>query len=224
MGGITMIKVVLVDELNVISEGLQLIIDNEVDMQMVGIVNNQNNNLFELKDLSPNIILFQVKYFHTEIGNQIHAYKRKYPETKLVYISPQFDHFLFYDLVKNKPNGFLNNDFPPERFINIIRDVYHEQYVLSGKIAQELINGIQYIDELKKIILKKKLEERNIAITIRDLDILYLIYLEKNNKEITKELKLPEKSVRYYVSKAYKKLERKKRTEVIELLEELIEG
>ncbi|WP_405103892.1 helix-turn-helix transcriptional regulator [Oceanobacillus sp. FSL H7-0719] len=56
-----------------------------------------------------------------------------------------------------------------------------------------------------------------------DLDILYLIYLRKNNKEITEDLRLPEKSVRYYVSKAYKKLDSSNRKETIKLLEELIE-
>lgn len=218
-----MIKVVIVDELNVYSEGLQLIINSEEDMEVIGIVSEQQNNFSVMEELQPDIILFHVKLIHSQISDLVRNYKKHHPHVKMIYIAASFNKFLFYEAVQNKPDGFLLNDFPPEKFVAIIREVYQEHYILSGKIAQEMINGIQHLDELKKLVLKKKLQERNIEATMRDLDVLYLIYLRKNNKEITKDLKLPEKSVRYYVSKVYKKIERNNRTEAIELLEELIE-
>lgn len=218
-----MIKVVIVDELNVYSEGLKLIINSEEDMEVVGIVNDEHGDFSLIQKAYPDIILFHVELLDTKIGEMIHKYKSDRPQVKMIYVAAKFNKFLLYEAVKNKPDGFVLNDFPPVKFVNIIREAYYDNYILSGKIAQELINGMEYLDELKKLVLKKKLQEQNIEVTLRDLDILYLIYLRKNNKEITKQLRLPEKSVRYYVSKAYKKIAHHNRTDAIEFLEELID-
>jgi len=218
-----MIKVVLVSQLNVVSEGLALIINSQEDMRVLGIMNDQNSSKMELNKQHPDVILLHTTLINTKTGATIHAYKKQYPEVKLIYISPGFTKHLFFDTAMNKPDGFLTDDFPPEKFVEMIREVHKNEYILSGEIAKELINAIQHIDELKKLVLRKQLEERNIGATLRDLDVLYLIYLEKDNKEITKLLRLPDKSVRYYVSKAYKKLERKNRSEAIEFLQELID-
>lgn len=218
-----MIKVVIVEELNVYSEGLKLIINSEEDMETAGIIDNEHGDYTLLKKLQPDLILFHVELLHTKVGDFIHKFKDENPQIKIIYIAAAFNKFLLYDAVKRKPDGIILNDFPPEKFVSIIREVYSDDYIISGKIAQEMMNSIQHLDELKKIVLKKKLQERNVEATMRDLDILYLIYLRKNNKEITEDLRLPEKSVRYYVSKAYKKLDSSNRKETIKLLEELIE-
>lgn len=223
VGGKVLIKVVIADEFNVYSEGLKLIINDEGDMKVVGIVNNEQNDFSRIAEAYPDVILFHVKLFDLEIEEIIHKYKRDNPQVKIIYIAKKFDKSLFYETVKNKPNGIILNDFPPEKFVNIIRDVYDENYILSGEIARELINGMEHLDELKKLVLKKKLQEKNIEATMRDLDILYFIYLGKSNKEITKQLRLPDKSVRYYVSKAYKKIARHNRTDAIAFLKGLIE-
>ncbi|MCF3945012.1 LuxR C-terminal-related transcriptional regulator [Oceanobacillus alkalisoli] len=215
-------RVVIGDDLNVYSEGLQFIINAEADMEVVGVLHEQNNYLEQLERLQPSIILFNMKKLQTGMENAVYQYWKGHSKVKLVYLSPKVDSVLFYEWVKNKPDGILLQDLSPEKFISSVRDVHNDQYILSGKIAHELIKGFHQIDLLKKMILKESLRKQKIDVSLRELDILYLMFLKKKNQEIAKELDLPDQSVRYYVSKVYKTLKLKNRAETIRYLSKLI--
>lgn len=218
-----MINVLLVDDKNVGSEGLQLIINRETDMKVVGLVNNEEELMAALERFNPAVILFKSNFKPSKLTKHIFQYRKGHPKTKLIYTFNGFSNRVFYDAIKMRADGFLNESFPPNRFIAIIREVYDGEYVISGEIAHELFRGLHYIEDLKKIVLRKALAKRDIEVTMRDLDILYLLYLDKTNKEISEDLKIEGKSVRYYVSKSYKKLGCKNRTEVIAFLKEIID-
>ena len=76
----------------------------------------------------------------------------------------------------------LLQDLSPEKFLSSVRDIH--QYILSGEIAHELIKSLHRVDLLRKLILKEGLSKRKIEVSISELDILYLIFLKKNNQEI----------------------------------------
>src|SRR5699024_10146468 len=99
-----MIKVVIVNELNVISEGLELIINSQEDMRVLGIIHDQMDPKNVLKD-HPDVILFHSKLMNTTSSEEVHTYKKQYPEVKLVYISPRFNKHLFFEAIQNKPDG-----------------------------------------------------------------------------------------------------------------------
>lgn len=217
-------KVVIIDDLGVYSEGLQLIINAEPDMEVIGILDEENENdyLNQLKKLQPSIILSNMKMLQCGAEHAINQYRKAYPTVKLIYLSPTADSILFYEWIKNNPDGILLQDLSPEKFLSSVRDIHNNQYILSGEIAHELIKSFHRVDLLRKLILKKGLSKRKIEVSICELDILYLIFLKKNNQEIAEELELPAESVRYNVSKIYKTLKLKNRIETIRYLNKLI--
>nr|WP_286168728.1 LuxR C-terminal-related transcriptional regulator [Roseburia sp. 1XD42-34] len=91
---------------------------------------------------------------------------------------------------------------------------------MPKEIATAIAHQLQKGDEKQR--LHSKLLEKDIDLTWRELDIVYLLYQRKKNQEIAKILHLKEKTVRDYVSITYKKLGVNKRLLVINLLENLM--
>ena len=215
-------RIVIADDLNVYSEGLQLIINAEADMEVVGMLHEADNHLGKLEKFQPSIILFNMKKLQTGMEKALYQYRKNHPDVKLVYLSPKVDSVLFYEWIKNKPDGIILQDLSPGKFICSVRDIHNDQYILSGEIAHELIKGFHQVDLLKKMILRESLSKQKIDVSMRELDVLYLMFRKKNNQEIAQELDLPDRSVRYYVSNVYKTLKLKNRAETIRYLSKLI--
>ncbi|PAV27845.1 hypothetical protein CIL05_20060 [Virgibacillus profundi] len=217
------INIIIVDQLNVHSEGLQLIINSEQDMKVIDIVNNQNDLFNKLVKSNPNVILFHTQLMNSKIGDRIHDFKKENPDVKLLYLTFNYDKYVIYGGIENRVDGFLLYSLPPKKFISVIRDVYNGQYVLSGEIAKVIVKEIKNTRFSVKEVLKERLNEHNISVSQRELDILYLLYLNKKNKEIADTIQVSEKSVRGYVSRVYKKIKINNRKLAIEFLKEIVE-
>lgn len=128
---------------------------------------------------------------------------------------------VYYGLEHNV-DGFLLYNLTSEKFISVIRDAYQDQYVLSGEIAEKMLNDIKYNRYFGEELMRERLHDYNIPISNRESQILYLMYLNKKNSEIADTLQLTEKSVRDYVSRCYRKLNIHNRKMVIEFLKDVM--
>src|SRR5699024_4733476 len=137
-------------------------------------------------------------------------------------ILPFCDTYTIIQGIQRGVEGFVLNQVSSERFLQLIREVYNNQYVISGEIAKVIINHIRICNLDEKETMGKKLKERGITIKCRDLDFFFLLFKEKSNKEIAKQLQLSERTVKDYVSRVYRKIGNNERKKVTLFLKEVM--
>ena len=215
-----MINILLVDESQIFSQGLSLILNQEKDMNVIGTA----MNVMGIKKVivKPDIMLVNTQIESESIDEITSTLIKTFPDGKVIYVLPFVDKSRIIKGIDSGVDGYILNGHEPDSFIDIIRNVYRNQYVMSGEIAKVMMNEIQIRHYDEKEILQQRLEERNINATKRDLDVLYLIFKEKNNKEIAEMLDLTEKTIRDYVSMAYKRINIKNRGQVYHFLTEMM--
>ncbi|API91584.1 DNA-binding response regulator [Virgibacillus pantothenticus] len=216
-----MIKILLVDREGISSEGIRLIIDKEENMEFLGVYFQQDEVQRMVLKKQPDIVLFQVNQSHSFVIELTKTIKSISKQIKIIYILPSINQAFINKSVKVGVEGFFLSQSNYSNFISMIENVYHNYYVMPKEIAMAIVHQLQKGDEKQR--LHSKLLEKDIDLTWRELDIVYLLYQRKKNQEIAKILHLKEKTIRDYVSIIYKKLGVNKRLLVINLLENLME-
>jgi len=219
-----MIKILLVDHDRILYEKLVSIIDKEVDMEVVGIVKSENQLMNALEKKKPDVVLIHTHISESNLMEITELIKKRLGYTKIIYILPSPDKKVIVEGIGAGVEGFLLSSFNMKNFILSIRDVYDEQYVISGEIAKTIINHVKTLNLDEKEIMNQKLINNGVYTTKRELDIIYLLFREKSNKEIAEKLQLTESTIRDYVSKTYSIIGKNNRKEVIQYLSKVMEN
>ncbi|NAP01076.1 DNA-binding response regulator, partial [Halomonas sp. MG34] len=88
-----------------------------------------------------------------------------------------------------------------------------------ARILAEKIRAQTYS---KKQILERKLRNRNISLSKRELDITYLLMQNYTNKQIAENLFLSEGTIKNYISELYHKFAIPNRKKLIQYLQKVL--
>jgi|SRR5690625_3987720 len=217
-----MVKILLVDQDGMYSEGLRLIIDKENDMEVMGTAANENQFMNMAKILEPDVVMINTEIQGISVIKLTAFIKQTADQAKIIYILSSSNKKIIIEGIKAGAEGFLLSHYSYRNFVQSIRDVYNENYVMAGEIAKIIINHVKMPALNEKEIMNQKLKNIGIHTTKRELDIICLLFMEKKNKEIAEKLQLSESTIRDYVSKTYNKIGKYHRKEVVEFLNEVM--
>lgn len=192
------IRIIIVDDHDLIREGINRILSFEDDLIILGEGKNGKEGLDIIKELNPDIVILDI---NMPIMNGIETLEniKKYDENiKVIMLTVEKD----------------------RRTINKAIDIGADAYILKESDINEIINAIRlvnsgekYIDKtLVKIIfsgIKNKYDRaKNIldTLTDRELNVLLGISTGLRNKEIAEKLFLSEKTIKNYVTNVFRKI------------------
>ncbi|PAV31099.1 DNA-binding response regulator [Virgibacillus profundi] len=217
-----MISVLLVEDQQLFREGVHALIATVDDMDVVGMASNGEEATQLMKKSQADIVIMDIHMPNVDgIKATIHL-KDNYPSVKVILLTTFAEEDLIITGLAAGADGFLLKSLDRARLIRSIRDVYDDQVVLSGEAAKILATMIVDIKYNKKDLLEKKLVNRNINLSNRELDIAYLMMNGSTNKLIAQKLFLSEGTIKNYISELYNKLNLRSRKDVIDFLLELI--
>src|SRR5699024_8335501 len=108
--------------------------------------------------------------------------KGNYPSVKVVMLTSEADEDLVIRGISVGADGFLLKELYADTLIRTIREAARGQVVLSGEAARIHANKIRELTLNKKQILAKRLENRGIQFSRRELDIAYMLMGNYANK------------------------------------------
>lgn len=216
-----MINVLLVEDQQLFREGVKALISTEDDIEVVGFASHGHDAIKQIVELQPDILLMDI---HMPHGGGIEAtkyIKEHYPHVKVILLTTQAEEDSVVTGLSAGADGFLVKSTDAVRLIRSIRDVYEGQVVLAGEAARILAKKLETFSYDEKEILGKRLKDRNINLSIRELDIAFLLMKGTENKEMARRLRLSEGTIKNYISEIYNKLGVHYRKEVISYLREI---
>ncbi|WP_042221701.1 response regulator transcription factor [Oceanobacillus manasiensis] len=217
-----MINVMLVEDQRLFSEGVEALISNTDDIQVVGIATNGEEAIATFKKYLPDVVLMDIHMPELDGIKAMIKIKEKNPEVKVILLTTYADEELILAGINAGADGFLLKSLRSTSLIRSIRDVYENEIVLSGSAARILAEKIREQSYTKKQILDCKLQNRNITLSKRELDITYLLMDYHTNKQIAEKLFLSEGTIKNYISELYHKFEIPNRKKLINYLQNVI--
>ncbi len=198
------IRVLVVDDQNVVREGFVAILSFQSDIEVVGQAEDGIQALKLVKTTQPDVILLDLVMPRQDGLTTIPMIKEIAPEAHILVLTSFADGERVFQAIKTGATGYLLKDATREQLLQAIRDVAHGQASLHPSIAIKVIREINH---------PEKLLYTADPLTPRELETLRLIARGLTNQEIGMELHVHERTIAKKVSSILGKLQLANRTQ-----------
>jgi len=171
------IKVLLVDDHEIVRGGLRSLLEQESDMDVVADVGDGQSAIELAQKLHPSVVVMDISMPGL---NGTAATKRILAETrgvKVLALSAHTDRRFVSDMLKAGATGYLSKSCAPEELVKAIRTVHTGDIYLSPKVAGVVVEGFVKADT--------RLDDTaGVRISDREREVLQLIAEGRSSKEI----------------------------------------
>ncbi|WP_116110283.1 MULTISPECIES: response regulator [Amycolatopsis] len=205
-----MIRVVVVDDQELMRVGFRMVLGAQEDIDLVGEAGNGSDAVSLAGSLRPDVVLMDVRM---PVMDGVEATKRIVEAgTSRVLVMTTFDLDEYvYAALQNGASGFLLKDTPPDHLVSALRSVASGDAVVSPSVTRRLLDrfmsgGGPPRDEAELNVL-----------TEREREVLVLIAKGLSNVEIADKLFLSEATVKTHVGRILAKLGLRDRVQAVVL-------
>ncbi|GAA3804094.1 MULTISPECIES: response regulator transcription factor [Amycolatopsis] len=205
-----MIRVVVVDDQELMRVGFRMVLGAQDDIDLVGEAGNGADAVSLAGSLRPDVVLMDVRM---PVMDGVEATKRIVEAgTSRVLVMTTFDLDEYvYAALQNGASGFLLKDTPPDHLVSALRSVASGDAVVSPSVTRRLLDrfmsgGGPLRDEAELNVL-----------TEREREVLVLIAKGLSNVEIAEKLFLSEATVKTHVGRILAKLGLRDRVQAVVL-------
>ncbi|MDW0114154.1 response regulator transcription factor [Sporosarcina saromensis] len=200
-----MIRVLLVDDHEMVRIGVSAYLQTQPDMEVVGEAVNGKEAVEKALALRPDIILMDMVMPEMNGAEATAAIIKQWPEAKIVIVTSFLDDDKVYPALEAGAISYILKTSNAKRIANAIRDTLKGQTVLEPEVTTKMMQKM-------RTGTAHKLHDE---LTERELEILLLLAKGKTNQEIADELFIALKTVKTHVSNLLAKLEVQDRTQAV---------
>lgn len=198
------ISVMVVDDHDLIREGLNRIISFEEDLLIVGQFKNGEEMLNSLKEDIPDVVLLDINMPIKNGLDTLKILKKIYSNIKVVMLTVENDRKTIMEAIDIGADAYILKESAGTEIVRAIRSVYIGEKYIDNSLIKVIFLDIK---KSSNNMIKNK-EMKNLgSLTNRELNILYEISKGLKNKEIADKLFLSEKTVKNYITSIFKKIE-----------------
>jgi DNA-binding NarL/FixJ family response regulator len=195
----------LVDDHAVLRDGLRNIISVEEDIEVVGEAVSGDDALLQVEKCSPDLILMDINMPMKNGVEVTGILKKQYPDIKILVLTMHSHEEYFMSAIREGADGYLLKDAPSDQVVEAIRTVARGESVIHPSMTRKLLAFHQ----------QKQTPQEDTTLTEREKEVLLCLVEGLSNKEIADRLFISDKTVKIHVSKIFKKLNVKSRSQVV---------
>ncbi len=194
------IRVLLVDDHNVVRQGLRMVLSLEDDFEVVGEAANGREAIEEAARLVPHVVLMDLLMPVMNGVEAIRSIKKSQPDIEIVALTSVLEDRLVIDAVEAGAAAYLLKETGPETLFEAILAASRGEVRLDPKAQKRLVREV-------------RTPEMRESLTARETDTLRLVARGMTNKEIAREMGVSEVTVKTHVSSILSKLNLHSRTQ-----------
>jgi len=191
------IRVLIVDDHAIVRKGVQALLAEVEDIEVVGEANNGQEAVNLAKVLQPDVIMMDLVMPVMDGVEAISRITTQHNQIRIIALTSFATDDKVFPAIKSGALGYILKDSEPEKLIDAIKQVDRGEPSLDPNIARKLLNEISRPSE--KPISPDPLTER-------EIEVLRLVAKGLSNHEIANRLSIAEVTTRTHVSHILSKL------------------
>jgi len=195
------VRLLLVDDHQMVRAGLRALLADEAELQVVGEAGSVAEAIAAAESLLPDLILMDLRL---PDGSGVEACREilsAAPGIRILFLTSHSDEQAIESTLLAGARGYLLKDIGHQALVRAIRDAVAGRPVLDSVLARPVARRL----------------EKSEALSGQERRILALVVEGKTNKEIAALLKLSDKTVKNYLSNAFQKLQVTRRAQAAAL-------
>ena len=201
------IKVLIVDDHQVVRQGLRTFLELHEDIAVVGEAVDGLAAVETARQLAPDVILMDLVMPRLDGIAATRQVKALGGSTKVIALTSFTEDDKVFPAIQAGASSYLLKDVSPDDLVEAIRAVHRGEARLHPNIARKLREQVARQDAPKPEALAKDLTER-------ELEVIRLVAKGLSNQSIANELFISEKTVKTHVSNILGKLDLVDRTQL----------
>ncbi len=205
------LRVIIVDDHALFRRGLEMVLENEVDIEVVGEAHDGQQAVDRTTELMPDVVLMDVRMPRRSGIEATQRIKELMPHVKIVVLTNSDEEADLYEAIKAGASGYLLKEISSEEVADAIRSVVQGHSRISPAMASKLLSEFQ--------AMSKRTDDRQPLappkLTERELQILRLVAKGLGNRDIAQQLFISENTVKNHIRNILEKLQLHSRMEAV---------
>lgn len=200
------IKVLLVDDHEMVRIGLAAVLDTEEGIEVVGEASNGVDGIRLAQSYKPDVVLMDLVMEGMDGVETTAKLLESHPDCKVIVLTSFIDDSKIYPVIEAGAFSYLLKTSRASEIAEAIRAASRGQSVLESQVAAKMMNRFRTPKQQEAAPLHDDLTER-------EMDVLKCVAQGKSNQEIADELFIGVKTVKFHVTNIFNKLNVDDRTQ-----------
>ena len=201
------IKVLIVDDHQVVRQGLRTFLELQEDVLVVGEAGDGQTAVEMVRQLNPNVVLMDLVMPFLDGISATRQVKSLGTEVKVIALTSFTEDDKVFPVIQAGASSYLLKDVSPDDLVEAIRAVHRGEARLHPDIARKLMEQVAQQASPSR---ESRLED----LTEREHEVIKLVAKGNSNQEIANILVISEKTVKTHVSNILGKLQLEDRTQL----------
>jgi DNA-binding NarL/FixJ family response regulator len=199
-------RVLIVDDHEVVREGLRALLSRREGMEIVGMAGTVAEAVAEAKKMEPDVIVMDVRLPDGSGIEACREIREARPDTKVIMLTSYADEEAVFASILAGAAGYVLKQTRGNILADAITAAANGESLLDSAVTQKVLERMRRANERKE-------DDPLDTLTDQEHKILVLIADGKTNKEIAADVFLSDKTVKNYVSNILNKLNLRRRSE-----------
>lgn len=195
------LRIFLIDDHNLFRSGVKALLARQRDFEVVGEAADGLEGLKRAREMKPDVVLLDLNMPGIAGREAVQMLTEELPQTRVLMLTVSEDAEDLIDTLKSGARGYLVKNIDADFLVDAIRRAARGEAVMSPQMTSKLVQGLQ--NGGREMVPEAADKDR---ISPREREILMLVARGASNKEMARELKLAESTVKIHVQSILRKL------------------
>jgi NarL family two-component system response regulator LiaR len=204
------ISVLVVDDHQVVRQGLRTFLELQPDIRVVGEAGDGETAVELVRQLQPDVVLMDLVMPQLDGIAATRQVKALGGQTKVIALTSFTEDDKVFPAIQAGASSYLLKDVSPDELVEAIRAAHRGEARLHPNVARKLMEQVQSGAPFVRQAHHSLPEE----LTGRELDVVRLVAQGCSNHQISQSLVISEKTVKTHISHILSKLQLEDRTQL----------
>lgn len=200
-----LIKVLLVDDHEMVRIGLAAVLGTEEGIEVVGEAGGGEEGLRLASEYKPDVVLMDLVMDGMDGIETTKQMMKQFPDCKVIVLTSYLDDEKMYPVIEAGAFSYLLKTSRASEVADAIRAAARGQSVLESQVASKMMSRLRGGGQTEAPLHKE--------LTDREMEVLKLLAQGKSNQDIADTLMIGIKTVKFHVTNILSKLDVEDRTQ-----------